>query len=70
VQRGPRSERSDHSPPDQSAEIAHHGNYRRLAANRQPFWVCGRDTSDRHPDRIECAAVLRAVKVWPGKGRP
>ena len=25
--------------------------------------------SDRHPDRIECAAVLRAVKVWPGKGR-
>src|SRR5258707_1043496 len=23
--------------------------------------------SDRHPDRIECAAVLRAVKVWPGK---
>ena len=25
--------------------------------------------SDRHPDRIECAVVLRAVKVWPGKGR-
>jgi hypothetical protein len=25
--------------------------------------------SDRHPGRIECAAVLRAVKVWPGKGR-
>ena len=25
--------------------------------------------SDRHPDRIECAAVLRAVKVWPGKGQ-
>src|SRR5713226_9263695 len=25
--------------------------------------------SDRHADRIECAAVLRAVKVWPGKGR-
>src|SRR5215470_4464630 len=25
--------------------------------------------SDRHPDHIECAAVLRAVKVWPGKGR-
>ena len=25
--------------------------------------------SDRHPDRIERAAVLRAVKVWPGKGR-
>ena len=25
--------------------------------------------SDRHPDRIECAGVLRAVKVWPGKGR-
>src|SRR5260370_11198996 len=25
--------------------------------------------SDRHPDRIECAAVLRAVTVWPGKGR-
>src|SRR5258707_1179440 len=25
--------------------------------------------SDRHPDRIECAAVLRAVKVWPGKGK-
>src|SRR5260370_40965850 len=24
--------------------------------------------SDRHPDRIECAAVLRAVKVWPGNG--
>src|SRR5215472_473500 len=23
--------------------------------------------SDRYPDRIECAAVLRAVKVWPGK---
>ena len=25
--------------------------------------------SDRHPDRIERAAVLGAVKVWPGKGR-
>jgi hypothetical protein len=25
--------------------------------------------SDRHPDRIECAAVLGAVKVWPGKDR-
>src|SRR5260370_35395683 len=25
--------------------------------------------SDRHPDRIECAAVLRAVKVWPGKSK-
>jgi len=25
--------------------------------------------SDRHPDRIERATVLRAVKVWPGKGR-
>ena len=25
--------------------------------------------SGRHPDRIECAAVLRAVKVWPGKCR-
>src|SRR5260221_3963757 len=25
--------------------------------------------SDRHPDRIECAAVLRAVKVWPGKSQ-
>jgi hypothetical protein len=24
--------------------------------------------SNRHPDRIECAVVLRAVKVWPGKG--
>ena len=24
--------------------------------------------SDRHPDRIKCAVVLRAVKVWPGKG--
>jgi hypothetical protein len=23
--------------------------------------------SDRHPDRIERAAVLGAVKVWPGK---
>jgi hypothetical protein len=25
--------------------------------------------SDRHPDRIERAAVLGAVKVWPGKRR-
>jgi hypothetical protein len=25
--------------------------------------------SDRHPDRIERAVVLRAVKVWPGKAR-
>jgi hypothetical protein len=25
--------------------------------------------SDHHPDRIKCAAVLRAVKVWPGKGK-
>src|SRR5271169_4865928 len=25
--------------------------------------------SDRHPDRIERAAVLRAVKVWPGNSR-
>jgi hypothetical protein len=25
--------------------------------------------SDRHPDRIERAAVLGAVKVWPGKHR-
>jgi len=25
--------------------------------------------SDRHPDRIEHAAVLGAVKVWPGKVR-
>src|SRR5258708_26931531 len=25
--------------------------------------------SDRHPDRIDSAAVLRALKVWPGKGR-
>jgi hypothetical protein len=25
--------------------------------------------SDRHPDRIECAGVLGAVKVWPGKDR-
>src|SRR6201993_2575210 len=24
--------------------------------------------SDRHPNRIECAAVLGAVKAWPGKG--
>jgi len=24
--------------------------------------------SDRHPDRIESAVVLEAVKVWPGKG--
>ena len=24
---------------------------------------------DRHPDRIECAAVLRAVKVWPVKAK-
>ena len=25
--------------------------------------------SDRHPDRIERAAVLGAVKVWPGNSR-
>ena len=25
--------------------------------------------SDRHPDRTKRAAVLGAVKVWPGKGR-
>jgi hypothetical protein len=25
--------------------------------------------SDRHPDRIECAGVLGAIKVWPGKDR-
>jgi hypothetical protein len=25
--------------------------------------------SDRHPNRIECAAVLGAVKAWPGKGQ-
>lgn len=25
--------------------------------------------SDRHPDRIERAGVLGAVKVWPGNGR-
>ena len=25
--------------------------------------------SDRHPDRIERAAVLGAVKAWPGKRR-
>ena len=25
--------------------------------------------SDRHPDRIERAAVLGAVKVWPGRRR-
>jgi hypothetical protein len=25
--------------------------------------------SDRHPDRVNRAVVLGAVKVWPGKGR-
>jgi hypothetical protein len=38
-------EQSDHGAPDQPEEIAHRCDYRRFAANRQPFWVCDRVTA-------------------------
>jgi hypothetical protein len=49
LQRRSGPEQSDHGVPGQPAEIVHRGDYRRFAANRQPFWVCGRDNGRQLP---------------------